>query len=75
MLMPNNIKAEESIYYKGYLVLKYLREVKKIKVGEAYITMFHLYKMSYKEFVYALDWLYLIDSIYLNNSEEIVLCI
>ena len=75
MLMPNNIKPELSIYYNGYLVLKYLKEIKKIKISDLYIMMFQLYKMSYKVLVFTLDWLYLIDAIDFCDSEEITLCI
>ena len=73
MLMPDNIRPKNSIYYNGALVLKVLRETKEQELLELYQAVLKEVKMSFSVYILCLDWLYLINVAKLKK-EKVILC-
>lgn len=74
MLMPDNIRPENSIYYNGALVLKVLQETKEQELLELYQAVSKEVKMSFSVYILCLDWLYLINVARLKK-EKVILCL
>lgn len=74
MLLPANIRPEDSIYYNGAIVLDILRKKKKISVIDLYCHLREQYKMSFAIFLLSIDWLYLIDCVVVKNG-KVELCL
>lgn len=74
MLMPDNIRPENSIYYNGALVLKVLQETKEQELLELYQAVSKEVKMSFSIYILCLDWLYLINVARLKK-EKVILCL
>ena len=73
MLMPDNIRPKNSIYYNGALVLKVLQETKEQELLELYQVVLEEVKMSFSVYILCLDWLYLINVAKLKK-EKVILC-
>ena len=73
MLMPDNIRPENSIYYNGALILKVLQETKEQELLELYQAVSKEVKMSFSVYILCLDWLYLINVARLKK-EKVILC-
>lgn len=74
MVLPDNIRPENSLYVTGAFVLSVLRKYKNIHLNDLYEEVCKTHYMSFNIFMLSLDWLYLINAI--NNKEESVsLCI
>ena len=73
MLMPDNIRLKNSIYYNGALVLKVLQETKEQELLELYQAVLKEVKMSFSVYILCLDWLYLINVAKLKK-EKVILC-
>ena len=73
MLIPDDIRPEDSIYYNGAVVLKVLRAEKKISVVDLYCLLREQYRMSFAILQLCIDWLYLIDCVIVKNG-EVELC-
>ena len=74
MLMPDNIRPKNSIYYNGALVLKVLQETKEQELLELYQAVLKEVKMSFSVYILCLDWLYLINVARLKK-EKVILCL
>jgi len=74
MLMPDNIRPENSIYYNGALILKVLQETKEQELLELYQAVSKEVKMSFSVYILCLDWLYLINVARLKK-EKVILCL
>ena len=73
MLIPDDIRPEDSIYYNGAVVLKVLQAEKKISVVDLYCLLREQYRMSLAILQLCIDWLYLIDCVIVKNG-EVELC-
>ena len=73
MLLPDNMRPENCIYYNGAIVLKVLQTEKKISVVDLYCRLREQYRMSFAILQLCLDWLYLIDCVIVKNG-EVELC-
>lgn len=73
MLLPDNIRPENSVYYNGAFVLQVLQESGGMHLFELYSKVFEIVKMSFSMFILCLDWLYLINAAK-TEGEEVVLC-
>ena len=73
MLMLDNIRPKNSIYYNGALVLKVLQETKEQELLELYQAVLKEVKMSFSVYILCLDWLYLINVAKLKK-EKVILC-
>lgn len=74
MLLPDNIRPENSVYYNGAIVLRSLQQIKKQKLLDLYQNVRHEQKLSFSLFILCLDWLYLINAARFNNTGEVELC-
>lgn len=74
MLLPDNIKPENSIYYNGAMVLGVLQNVGRMNLWDLFYKVIETQKMSFSIFTLCLDWLYLID-VAKVEEEEVVLCL
>jgi len=74
MLLPDNIKPENSVYYNGAMVLRTLQQIKKQSLLDLYQIVRDERPISFSLFILCLDWLYLINAAKLNNTGEVELC-
>ena len=74
MLLPDDIRPENSIYYNGAIVLEALQTEKKLSVMDLYCRLREKNKMSFAIMQLSIDWLYLIDCITVKNG-EVELCL
>lgn len=68
MLIPDNIRPEDSIYYNGAKVLEVMLDAKKLTLGDLYVRLRRTMNISIATMLLSLDWLYLIDCIIVNNG-------
>lgn len=68
MLIPDNIRPEDSIYYNGAKVLEVMLDVKKLTLGDLYVRLRRTMNISIATMLLSLDWLYLIDCIVVKNG-------
>ena len=73
MLLPDNMRPENCIYYNGAIVLNVLQTEKRISVVDLYCRLREQYKMSFAILQLCIDWLYLIDCVIVKNG-EVELC-
>ena len=73
MLLPDNMRPENCIYYNGAIVLNVLQTEKKISVVDLYCRLREQYRMSFAILQLCIDWLYLIDCVIVKNG-EVELC-
>jgi len=74
MLLPDNIRPENSIYYNGAIVLDLIQQHKRIELVELYILVKKKKNMSYPILILCLDWLYLLNVAIINKKGEVCLC-
>lgn len=74
MLLPNNIRPEDCIYFNGANVLEIMQREKKMSITDLYCKMKEISQISFATLMLCLDWLYLINCVILNNNGEVVLC-
>ena len=74
IVLPDNIHAENSIYYNGAFVLQVIKEKERAHILDLYADVKIKKEMSMSIFVLCLDWLYLLDVVMINNRGEIELC-
>lgn len=75
MILPDNIKPEDTLYFCGYQILKILKETEKLDIDVLYIMLKEKELMSYSKMLLSLDWLFLIEAIKYNQKGEIQLCL
>lgn len=68
MLIPDNIRPEDSIYYNGAKVLEVMLDAKKLTLGDLYVRLRRTMNISIATMLLSLDWLYLIDCIVVKNG-------
>jgi len=73
MLLPDNIAPENCIYYNGAIVLEIMQQNKRMKMSELFVEVKKRKNLSFAMMLLCLDWLFLIDSVIVNN-EEVILC-
>jgi len=79
MILPQDISPEKSIYVMGGRILEILNnEPHKIVdpklVYDKYIQTHSDIKITYNYFLYALDWLYLLNALELTENLKIKKC-
>lgn len=73
MLLPDNIRPENCVYYNGAFVLQVLQKSGGMQLLELYSKVSEIVQISFSMFILCLDWLYLIDVAKIEG-EEVVLC-
>ncbi len=74
MLLPDDIRPEDSIYYNGAIVLKILQMEKKLSIMDLYCRLREKNKITFAVVQLCIDWLYLIDCVTIKNG-EVELCL
>jgi hypothetical protein len=59
MLLPDNIRPENSIYYNGAFLIQVLKNNNNLDILELYQEVKELKNMSFPVFILSIDWLYL----------------
>ena len=67
MILPDNIRPENSLYVTGAVVLSVLRKHRRISLNDLYEEVNKIQNISFNVFMLSLDWLYLINAI-TNNK-------
>lgn len=73
MLVPDNTRPEDTIYFNGTKVLQVILDEKRLAITDLYVILKKKSDISFATMLLCLDWLYLIDCIEVNNG-EVVLC-
>jgi len=73
MLLPDNIRPENSIYYNGAFLIQVLKEKNNLDMLELYQEVKKIKNMSFPIFTLCIDWLYLANIAELSNG-RIKLC-
>ncbi|QTH41657.1 hypothetical protein J4772_29665 [Cohnella sp. LGH] len=74
MLLPKDINPELSIYYNGSIILDQLFNKNNIELISLYSDVKAKSNMSFFTFILSLDWLFLSDIAFVNESGEVSLC-
>ena len=74
MLLPDDIRPEDSIYYNGAIVLKILQMEEKLSIMDLYCRLREKNKITFAVVQLCIDWLYLIDCVTIKNG-EVELCL
>lgn len=73
MLVPDNTRPEDTIYFNGAKVLQVIQNEKRLAITDLYVILKKKSDISFATMLLCLDWLYLIDCIEVNSG-EVVLC-
>ena len=73
MLVPDNIRPEDTIYFNGAKVLQVVLKEKRLAIADLYVILRKKSDISFATMLLCLDWLYLMDCVEVNNG-EVVLC-
>lgn len=73
MLVPDNTRPEDTIYFNGAKVLQVIQNEKRLAITDLYVILKKKSDISFTTMLLCLDWLYLIDCIEVNDG-EVVLC-
>lgn len=73
MLIPDNIRPENSLYYNGGKVLEVMLSEKRLSISDLYVRMREKMNISIATLLLSLDWLYLLGCLEVNDG-EVVLC-
>ncbi|MGB8193822.1 MAG: ABC-three component system middle component 6 [Chitinophagaceae bacterium] len=78
MILPQDIAPEKSLYVMGARIIDILRKephdtVDPKKVYDVYNTL-HLENITYNYFLYAFDWLYILNIIELTENNRLKKC-
>lgn len=74
MLLPDNIHPKNSIYYNGALVLDVMQQYKRLSIVDLFLKLQEKKAITFPVLVLCLDWLYLIDTVEVDNKGEVRLC-
>jgi hypothetical protein len=74
MLLPDNVRPENCIYYNGAFVLQAMQKKPSQDMIELYLHSKKLKEMSMPVFVLCLDWLFLLNLVTLNDQGRVELC-
>ncbi len=79
MILPQDITPEKSMYVMGSRIIQLLNnEPHKVVdpklVYDKYIITYPEVKITYNYFLYAVDWLYILDAVELTSNTGIKKC-
>lgn len=74
MLIPENIRPENSLYYNGGKVLEVMLSEKQLSIGDLYVHMRENMNISMATLMLSLDWLYLLGCLEVKDG-EVALCL
>lgn len=77
MILPTHINPNRSLYVIGSRIIEILKLKKLIDPQELHILYINKYRddtLNYNYFLYALDWLFLLQLIDINKNSKIKKC-
>lgn len=74
MLLPDNIHPENSLYFTGSVVLSAVQQEDSWDLLELYSRVKAIKEITMPIFILALDWLFLLNAIEINDNDQIVPC-
>lgn len=74
MLIPDCVHPEQTVYFNGAVVLQALQTRKSSDLFELYATAKGEHEMSLQIFLLCLDWLFLINAVFLTDQGRVELC-
>lgn len=75
MLLPEDIRPEDSLYYNGGKIIEALQDSDSIGLLDLFERVNKIKVMSFSVFLLGLDWLYLIDAAIMNKEGNVELCL
>lgn len=76
MILSGDVRPEETLYYIGGMILQFLQEVPRdgvIFVEELAREICESRGISSSQFLYGMDWLYLLGALTVRGG-EVILC-
>lgn len=79
MILPQDIAPERSLYVMGARIIEILKgithdSIDPKQVFDVYNRNYGEHNLSYNYFLYALDWLFLLNLIDINENTKLVKC-
>ncbi|WP_392562263.1 hypothetical protein RHO12_01895 [Orbus sturtevantii] len=74
MLLPNDTHPEETVYFNAIFVIRVLNESGEQHVMEVYSQTKKIRNMSVSMFSLCLDWLYLLNFLYIDSEGWVKRC-
>ena len=77
MILPRDIKPEYSLYFIGAQLLKTIKSQNSTAFDLFDLYQSHISKnndCSFNQYLLAIDWLYLLDLVTLNNKGQLQKC-
>ncbi|MDR6094025.1 hypothetical protein QE373_001322 [Stenotrophomonas sp. SORGH_AS321] len=74
MLLPDNVRPENTLVFNGAMIIKALKELGSAGLLELYFEARQYGGMTMPIFVLSLDWLYLASCVEINGQGDLVLC-
>lgn len=78
MILSDSLKPNQTIYYLGAKLLHCIKNEPSMVIDSIYL--FDKFKNSvnikitFAQYMYTLDWLYLLDLVDVNNQGDIIIC-
>lgn len=78
MILSNSVKPEHTIYYLGAKLIQCIQE-QSLAILDS-IELFEKFKnktnskITFVQYMYTLNWLYLLDLVELNDKGDIIVC-
>ncbi len=78
MIISNSIRPQNTIYYLGAKLIQCIQS-QRSKILDSIILFENLQKLvpskvSFVQYMYTLNWLFLIDLVEINDKGDIVIC-
>jgi len=78
MILSNSIKPNQTLYYLGGILISCLKEqpsqvIDSVKLFEVFKNSLSV-KVTFTQYMFTLDWLYLLDMIEVNDEGDIIVC-
>ena len=76
MILPKDINPVNTLYFNGALVIKSLEQTNSedIDFFELYKKLRESNQLSFQSYIFAIDWLYLLGSVKINNKGLLEKC-
>lgn len=72
MILPQYAPPHLSLYFYGYIILKYAPRMTEVDLLELYNLCRSKSKMEFALFLLALDWLYLVGKVVIVNNKLVL---
>lgn len=78
MILSNSIKPSQTLYFLGGVLISCLKDypsqvIDSLKLFEIFKSSLS-FKVTFTQYMFALDWLFLLDMVEVNEEGDIIVC-